>query len=714
MSRTLCRTALRRTTTFVLFMLAALATLTMWTRDPFPAWAYSFGALLLGATVCLKGRICWGLGEISLAAIVLWGFGQLATRASAYPWATWNAALAYAGLGATALVSADAFTRERLRMRVLRGFVWFAFTVTLVSAVAHYWQVGEASDAWGPFLNRNHFAVFLELALPVSLWLGAAEPVYTVIAAIFLAAGVATASRAGAVLLLVEAALVGILLPGPRRMLWRFGVTGMALLALTGVGRLGARLAQPDPFQYRREIARSALAMLEEHPWRGFGLGTFRTVYPAYAEFDAGKTVDHAHDDWLEWAVEGGLPFALAWAALLVRLVPAAVRSIWGIGVVAVFVHASVDYPFARIGLTAWVFVLIGGLLRGSRRARPGKSSCSKFRSRPDRARSAVAAGMALLLAGSGTAPSVMGGMPSIGTVTAAGSFRVNHATVYGNATLFEGSRIETNTAISSLELANGRVRLAAFSEARVFRDRLRLERGAGEIEIIRGIRPGRFEVAGGGVTVAPATHDGAARVTLGDGGRVTVVAFSGSFRAMNERGLVIANLRAGSVLAFDPQPAGAPARVTGCLTSRRGHFLITDETTNVEVEVAGKDLKKEVGNRVEITGTGDGATTPAAEASQYIRVLSVKRLSKGCGKSSAVPAGSDRAGANATGTGATGGQSGTDSGGTPAGKVPVTTIAIIGGVAVAAVVGGLAAAGRLPGRGNPAAGASPPAPISQ
>jgi len=102
--------------------------------------------------------------------------------------------------------------------------------------------------------------------------------------------------------------------------------------------------------------------MIAEHPWRGFGLGTFSTVYPAYAAFDAGAVVEHAHNDWLEWTSEGGLPFALVWAALALAATRAAIRSMWAIGVPAVFLHALVDYPFARLGIAAWVFVLIGML----------------------------------------------------------------------------------------------------------------------------------------------------------------------------------------------------------------------------------------------------------------------------------------------------------------------------------------------------------------
>ncbi len=43
-----------------------------------------------------------------------------------------------------------------------------------------------------------------------------------------------------------------------------------------------------------------------------------------------------------------------------------AVRSVWGIGILAVFLHALVDYPFVRFGLMAWNFALIGALSAAS------------------------------------------------------------------------------------------------------------------------------------------------------------------------------------------------------------------------------------------------------------------------------------------------------------------------------------------------------------
>ena len=139
----------------------------------------------------------------------------------------------------------------------------------------------------------------------------------------------------------------------------------VSFAALAGAGRLIERFSDPDPLAGRREIFQAARAMIAQScRWKGYGLGTFASVYPQFAEFDSGKSIDHAHSDWLEWTAEGGWPYVAAWLALAAWSIGPAIRSVWGLGVVGVFLHALVDYPFARFGVSAWAFLLIGLLAR--------------------------------------------------------------------------------------------------------------------------------------------------------------------------------------------------------------------------------------------------------------------------------------------------------------------------------------------------------------
>jgi O-antigen ligase len=135
-----------------------------------------------------------------------------------------------------------------------------------------------------------------------------------------------------------------------------------AFIAVAGCALLLHRFSDPDPFAGRREILHGTLAMIHARPWTGFGLGTFRTAYPAYSPVDFGAAVNHAHNDWAEWAADGGIPFSLMLAALAVWSVPQAWRSGWGIGIAAVFVHALVDFPLHVPALQLWLFAMLGVL----------------------------------------------------------------------------------------------------------------------------------------------------------------------------------------------------------------------------------------------------------------------------------------------------------------------------------------------------------------
>jgi O-antigen ligase len=370
----------------LLLALAAAATLAIWSADPFVAWTYEGGVFILAGWVAIRKELRFGPILVTAALLAVWGFGQLAAGATVYRYATLNASLRVAALAATALVASEVFRHAEARGRMLRGllhgllygFAWFGFVLGIVSVVAYYTSSGSIlwlfpspyPDVWGPFLSRNNFAQFLELALPVALWLGCTAyrtrrgTLYMWMSATMLGCGLVSASRAGAVLLILEAAAVFVLArpPAPRRLIPLFAAGVMIFAALAGGEVLLHRLRDSDPLRDRREIFASSLAMIAARPWTGYGLGNFATVYPEFARFDPGAVVEHAHNDWLEWATEGGWPYAAVWMLLAISTLRPALRSIWAIGIPAVFLHALVDYPFARFGVTAWLFILIGAL----------------------------------------------------------------------------------------------------------------------------------------------------------------------------------------------------------------------------------------------------------------------------------------------------------------------------------------------------------------
>ncbi len=313
-----------------------------------------------------------------------------------------------------------------------------------------------------------------------------------------------------------------------------------------------------------------------------------------------------------------------------------------------------------------------------------------------------LAAGAVSYLAASG---------PAIGMAVADGSFQVDHSRVWGNATLFDGTVVETGQALSRLKFASGaRMSLASESRATVHQGRLVLESGAGQFESAPG-----FEVESRTLRISAAEPGTVARIRLDGAPKVVVAALRGRVRVTNSSGLLVASVEAGKSLDFEPQSAGAsaPTRAVGCLLSKNGKFVVVEQTANVMLEVEGAGLNDELGNRIEISGIADLAAPTVIGASEVVKVAGLKRVAKGgcsavarrAGAAVSIAGGGAAGAAVASGTGAITVAAAT--GAATAAGVGMGTVAVIGGVATAATIGGLAAAGGLPGQGEPTPSAS-------
>jgi hypothetical protein len=157
------------------------------------------------------------------------------------------------------------------------------------------------------------------------------------------------------------------------------------------------------------------------------------------------------------------------------------------------------------------------------------------------------------------------------------------------------------------------------------------LEKGETRIENIVG-----FHLEALGLVVRPGVGPGAgsSRGQIGIEGttRLRVSAVTGTFRVWNARGVLVANVAAGSALAFEPQPvAGAAAtKVTGTLTEQRGHFMLTDRVTRVTVEITGQRLAAYVGQVIGVTGALNLAAKSVANAPQVIAASHVQSIDNG------------------------------------------------------------------------------------
>jgi len=208
----------------------------------------------------------------------------------------------------------------------------------------------------------------------------------------------------------------------------------------------------------------------------------------------------------------------------------------------------------------------------------------------------------------------------AIGVVTASGHFILDRSEVWGNATLFDGGKIETGAASSEAALRNGvRIQLASASSATVGESQLTLTKGAGQVSATED-----YQVTAGGLAIRSATGVSRVRVAWLAAGAVEVTALSGAARVTNRTGLVLASIPAGRRMDFAMQAVAGVVTRTGCLLSKDGRFLLQDQNTQEVLEIRGNDLAAQVGNRVTVTGTASALRPALAAASVMLNATTV------------------------------------------------------------------------------------------
>jgi O-antigen ligase len=366
------------------FVLAlCLATLTLWISAYWPVAVFEICTFLIAGIALVLRRVPASgtyFPLLALAFIVLWGCFQLITGLTIDRFATERATLQWMTWAAVYYIGVSTLHDESLGERLRTGVVWFGFAVSVEAILQAYLSPGKVYGLFpsgyhdfvmGPIVYHTHFAVFVETILPIALALalGEARESYTFlgVSAVLLTAVVVSASRAGLLVGFAEVLCVLLLLHlrkgnAGRRVrvaaLALAGATGLLTL-IVGFETASARFSSEPLTAGRVQFAVSTLHMIAAHPWVGWGLGCWPAVYPAFATFDPGVIVNQAHSDWLQWTAEGGLPVGLAMLCLALWGLRPAIRSIWGIGVLAVLIHALFDYPFSRPAVGAWPILIL-------------------------------------------------------------------------------------------------------------------------------------------------------------------------------------------------------------------------------------------------------------------------------------------------------------------------------------------------------------------
>lgn len=369
----------------LLLAVVAYAVLSAWAPR---LWAVSIPQIVLFAAVLVVtlrsirsgGALRFPLFLAAPLTIAGMGVVQLLMHWTVYRLPTANAAMDWAGYAACGWLAAQVRLSREERERyltwccILSGLVCALAIVTAFTSPFHvFWLVPvRFEQVFGPYVYRNHLAAFVELTLPIALFLAIRHRerrnLFVGVAAVLAASVVVAASRTGVILLALEVLVLLVLAAWKRWLLPQSAMVFSALsiaailggAAAAGTATLTNRFAEDRPYRVRLEILQSALDMVRQRPLTGFGLGNFRTVYPEYSRIDPGVLVNEAHNDWAQWAAEGGIPAALAMLLFAVWAARAGIRTGWAVGIAAVCCHALVDYPFEEPSVVLLLMLLAG------------------------------------------------------------------------------------------------------------------------------------------------------------------------------------------------------------------------------------------------------------------------------------------------------------------------------------------------------------------
>ena len=312
------------------------------------------GMVLLGLFQLLPLRQADNPGASSVPLISSLSFDPYATR---FVLIQVTALIIYF---AAVLVFTDTPKRLRLLVRTITVFGFFlaifGLTQSFTSPDKVYWvRELPQSQAFGPFINRHHFAGYMELALALPLGLvltGAVEKekkfIYLFAAGLMAVALVMTNSRGGIISLIAEilflVAAMGLRRKGrkkrsdsqefrqPRfkRAALKAGLALALIVALFGgvvllggedaLSRFVGSVNTDDPTTGRAHFWSVTVDIIKTHPWIGSGLGSFGVVYTGYDSRNGMYRLEQAHNDYLQVLSDGGIVGALIGLFFVVNL----------------------------------------------------------------------------------------------------------------------------------------------------------------------------------------------------------------------------------------------------------------------------------------------------------------------------------------------------------------------------------------------------------
>jgi O-antigen ligase len=286
-----------------------------------------------------------------------------------------------------------------------------------------FWTPFQEGSPFGPFVNRNHFAGWMLMALPLTLgllcggiaramrgvnpnwrdrllWSSSPEAsrllLWAAGAMVMALSLVMTMSKGGIAALALAIVITGAFVVWRQRTTRRAVMIGYLLLLVivvvgwTGADAIASQFARADwnELNNRRGAWADAIDITSRFPLIGTGLNTYGVATLFYQQHMLTKYFSQAHNDYLQLAAEGGLlltvPAALCIAAFIVavrrRFVEeTSVRTYWlrvgaVTGLTAIALQETVDFSLQMPGNAALFAVVCAIALHRAPRLRERES----------------------------------------------------------------------------------------------------------------------------------------------------------------------------------------------------------------------------------------------------------------------------------------------------------------------------------------------------
>ena len=358
---------------------------------------------------------------------------------SIYPRATFMELLRFSTYVLFYVVSVQFLTDRKYLKTTVAVVTWLAALLALLGIVEFitenldyplphnklFWlrDLTQGGTPRGPYVNRNHYAGFLEMIFPLALAMFLSyrpqirrlsvrkqivdfftgkqvhQHFFYGTAAILIATGILLSLSRGGILSLSISMIffAGILIFRAKQKKAGFFISLIVavVLVLTGSSGWDAIFKRFESlhaqtgllYDSRLIIWQDVVNVIREFPLTGTGAGTLEKIYPAFRTFPGDDILEHAHNDYLEFFATGGIVLTalMGWCLLAVlysaissfirRREPFSVLLFTGslTATCAILIHSIVDFNM-QVGANDLYFFLVMALAvtAGNTRMRPG------------------------------------------------------------------------------------------------------------------------------------------------------------------------------------------------------------------------------------------------------------------------------------------------------------------------------------------------------